>query len=231
MRVSKSADAPRADYGRSNSYIRASDTALWVVALSLLAYPLFGTLVAFTSLPSLAASAPIRAVILLLCIALIVKTNSVVWTSPKALLFFAFWTLYFARLLWDMFVVDIPVAGEFMLNFVAFSVPTALAMLHAPVIDERRLCKLLLLLGSITCLLAIIASSTDLAGERSFTGDAFDGRLFLETVNPITFGHVGVTTIITALCMARYCSQLSDWLGVAVAVGPREPARDRKSVV
>ena len=195
---------------------RAATMATWVISLSLLAYPLLGTLIAFTSFSSLLASVPVRVVILVLCFVMIAKTNGVVWASGKAMLFFSLWFLYFVRLMWDMFVVGIPVAGEFAFKFVAFSIPMAMAMMHAPLIDERKLTRQLLALGVLTCMLAIVANYTDLAGSRSFT-EAAEGRLFLETVNPITFGHIGVTTLLAALSMTRYCVRMVEWVGVAAA--------------
>ena len=182
----------------------------------MLAYPLFGTLVAFTSLPSLVASVPVRALVLLLSLSLILRTPRAVWASTGAWLIFLFWVIYFARLMWDWWVVGIPVASEFTLNFIAFSIPTAIAFLHAPAIDERKLSIQLLALGAVTCFLAIIAYYTGLAGERSSTEFA-GGRLFLETVNPITFGHVGVTTLLAALSMTRYCTRYIEWTVLASA--------------
>lgn len=201
---------------RRRRWFDPADKAAWIIALSLLAYPLLGTLVAFTSLPSLVASAPVRALVLLLALSLILRTRSSVWLSTGASLLFAFWAIYLTRLLWDWWIVGIPVASDFTLNFVVFCIPTAMAFMHAPAIDERKLSRILLVLGVVACLLAIVANSTDLASARSFTEDA-EGRLFLDTVNPITFGHVGVTTILATLGMSRYCTRKIEWLGLAAA--------------
>lgn len=201
---------------RRRRWFDPADKAAWIIALSLLAYPLLGTLVAFTALPSLVASVPVRALVLLLALSLILRTRSAVWISTGASLLFAFWAIYLIRLLWDWWIVGIPVASEFMLNFIVFSIPTAMAFMHAPAIDERKLSRMLLVLGVVTCLLAIVANSTNLASARSFTENA-EGRLFLDTVNPITYGHVGVTTILATLGMSRYCTRKIEWLGLAAA--------------
>lgn len=201
---------------RSRRWFDPADKAAWIIALSLLAYPLLGTLVAFTSLPSLVASVPVRALVLLLALSLTLRTRSAVWLSTGASLLFAFWAIYLTRLLWDWWIVGIPVASEFTLNFVVFCIPTAMAFMHAPAIDERKLSRMLLVLGVVTCLLAIVANSTNLASARSFTEDA-EGRLFLDTVNPITFGHVGTTTILATLGVSRYCTRKIEWLGLAAA--------------
>lgn len=183
----------------------------WTISLLLLGYPLLGTLVAFTSLSSLVASVPVRVLVLMLSISLILRTPRAVWASTGTWLIFLFWAIYLVRLMWDWWFVGIPVASEFMLNLIVFSIPTAIAFMQAPVIDERKLSVQLLTLGMVTCLLAIIAYYTDLAAGRSTTEMA-EGRLFLETVNPITFGHVGVTTLLGALSMTRYCTRKIEWL-------------------
>ena len=201
---------------RSDALSGGADEAIWIIALSLLAYPLLGTLIAFTSLPSLVASLPVRAIVLLLSISLIAKTKSAVWTTPNVSLFFAFWLLYFLRLLWDMFIAGIPAAGDYMFTFVAFCIPPALALMHRPAVNEEKLTKLLVSLGAVTCILAILAANTDLAGERSFVEET-EGRLFLDTVNPITFGHVGVITLLAALSLTRYCSRAVEWIFATAA--------------
>ncbi len=198
----------------SHRWFNPAPKAEWIIALSLLGYPLLGTLVAFTSLPSLVASVPVRGLVLLLAFSLILRTRRPVWLSLSASLFFAFWALYLIRLLWDWWIVEIPVASRFMLHFLVFSIPTALAFIGAPAIAERKLSRILIVLGVVSCIVAIVARYTNLAGARSFTEDA-EGRLFLETVNPITFGHVGVTTILASISMSRYCTRKIEWLGLS----------------
>jgi hypothetical protein len=41
--------------------------------------------------------------------------------------------------------------------------------------------------------------------------------LFLDTVNPITFGHVGVSTLIASLSMMRYCTRRIEWVSIVAA--------------
>jgi len=188
---------------------------MWIITLSILAYPLLGTLVAFTSLPSFVASVPVRALVLLLSLSLILSTPRAVWTSTGAWLFFLFWAIYLARLMWDGWVVGIPNASEFTLNLIAFSIPTAIAFMQPLAINERKLSLQLLSFGVVTCFLAIIAYYTGLAAERSTT-ELSEGRLFLETVNPITYGHVGVTTLLAALSMTRYCTRKFEWIVLAL---------------
>jgi hypothetical protein len=211
-------DGQRLILHRDRRWFGPAEMAAWVIALTLLVYPLFGTLVAFTSSPSLVASVPVRALVLLVALSLILRTRSAVWFSTGGSLLFAFWAIYLTRLLWDWWVVGIPIASYFTLHFVVFCIPTAMALMHAPAIDERKLSRILLVLGVVVCILAIIEKSINLAGARAGTEDA-EGRLFLETVNPITFGHVGVTTILAALGMSRYCTRKIEWLGLSSVAG------------
>lgn len=189
-----------------------------MIVIGLLGYPLLGTLIAFTSLPSLVASLPVRAALLVLSFALLnAFPGRAILNDRRYQIILAFWLMYFVRLVWDLMVVGIPVAGDFMFTFVFFCVIPSLALMHAPEADEYLLTRRLLRLGFFACVLAIVAANTDLAGARSTTAEA-EGRLFLDTVNPITFGHVGVTTVLAALSMARYCKHAVDWVGVAAAV-------------
>jgi O-antigen ligase len=183
----------------------------------LLAYPILGTLVAFTALPSLAGSMPVRAAVLALSLALIVRMPARVLAQPASVLILCFWFVYLLRLWWDITVAGIPQASGFMFNLVGFAIPPALAMLYGPNFDEKRLARQLLFLGCAGCALALLASLTGLAGARTYSAEDSEGRLFLETVNPITFGHAGVTTLIAAVVLAKYATRRTDWAWVVLA--------------
>lgn len=197
--------------------MRTSDMAVWIVVLVLLAYPLFGTLVAFTSLPSSVASWPIRGLVLIFSLLIILKSKNSPLGNFNFNIIAIFWLLYFIRLLWDLAIVQIPLASDFMFSFVFFTLVPAVAMMHIRALDEKKLTALLLNIGSFICILAVIATYTSAAASRSFTAEA-EGRLFLDTVNPITYGHVGVTTIIAALAKLRCCSKRSDWIITVLAL-------------
>jgi O-antigen ligase len=214
--VETNADMLHSAQRRANNRVLSADLAAWIVALSLVGYPMLGTLVAFTALPSLAASIPVRASIIIFSLMLMLRSKVVVTKHLRFQVIILFWSLYFVRLVWDMFVARIPVAGDFMFNFIFFSIVPAVALMHAREINERRLTDLLFVYGSVTCVLATLAYFTDLAISRSFTEEA-EGRLVLDTVNPITYGHVGVTTLLAALSKSRRCTSAMDWVSVAAA--------------
>ncbi len=201
----------------SLAWLRRDDAAILIVVLVLAGYPLLGTLIAMTLLPSLVASVPVRAMVIMLSLMLLLSMNRRRWRQPGNLLILTFWLVYVARLLWDMLFAQIPIANIYLFNFVFFCIVPATALMHAPAFDERRLVRLLLPACMLTCVFALIAGNTDLTGVRSYTDDN-EGRLFLETVNPITFGQIGVTTVLMALCWSRSCRRWSDWLAVAAAV-------------
>lgn len=189
----------------------------WVISLLLLAYPLLGTLVAFTSLPSLVASVPVRTLILFLSFYLLASSDRAVAATGAAKLIIVFFCAYSIRLLWDWSVADIPVAVEYGVKFLVFCVPTALAFLHCQKLDEPRLARNLLVVGSVVCILAMVAYDTNITGVRSTTEEA-EGRLFLDTVNPITFGHVGVTTILAGVAVLRFSKGLLGWTAAGAAI-------------
>jgi hypothetical protein len=202
---------------REDSFFNSSDTAGWIIVLSLLAYPLFGIIVAFTSLPSLAVSIPVRLLILLLSLSLILGKKRFAWKSNASIFLFLFWTIYLVRLLWDWQIVGIPLGGQFTFSFLFFCVPTAIVFLNSPSIDSRKLSLRLLMFGIPTCIFAFIAAHTDFAGVRSFT-KIHEDRLFLETVNPISLGHAAVTTLIAAISTVRYCTKKIELIGLGVVV-------------
>lgn len=198
---------------------KRADLATWLVVISLLGYPILGTLVAFTSLSTLFGSFPVRALVLILSFRLIHNSTHDVWKVTGYRVVAIFWGLYFIRLIWDAFVPQIFVADEFMFKFIFFSVIPSFALMHISQLDENKLGYRLLILGIVGCALAVIAGNTDFAGVRSFT-DLNEGRLFLETVNPITYGHVGVTTILAAVAVFQYSKGwFWRWLVLILAVG------------
>lgn len=175
--------------------------ALMAIVITLFAYPILGTLVAFTPFSSLTASIPVRLSLSILFVVLILRTKSYVWGRSASVLIFFFFLVYFIRLLWDLFIAEVPQASEFAFKFIAFCIPSGMAFLCRPSISEIKLGWAVIAFGGLACCMAIIAATTDLSGIRSFTEQS-EGRLFLDTVNPITYGHVGVSTLLGTLYIA-----------------------------
>lgn len=173
----------------------------WLLVAAFVGYPLLGSLVAMTGWPSLAGSIPVRLFMLLLSLYLIVILRANKLTVGAKLTLF-FWLLYLSRLLWDLIVPSIPGASEALGFFIIFGVTSSLAVMLVPATcwDEARLARMFAIVGACICIIAFIEVSFDLAGDRSLFAET--GRLSVDTVNPITYGHVAVTTLIACFRLA-----------------------------
>lgn len=169
-----------------------------ILIASLMAYPLLGTLVSVTLLPSLVASVPVRAFVAVASIQLIWLTRRAP-PSPTVLALLVFWCAYLVRLLWDWAVADVPAAGEALAFFVLTCLLPAVALMRVPAAwwNESRLANGLFITGAATCIAAVAIGLTGLAEGRSLLDET--ARLSFDTVNPITYGHVAVSTLIVAL--------------------------------
>ncbi len=154
-----------------------------------------------TGWPSLAGSIPVRSFVLLVSLHLIVILRANRLTVGAKLTLF-FWLLYLSRLLWDLIVPGIPGASEALAFFIIGGVTSSLAVMLVPATcwDEARLARILAIIGTSVCIIAFIEVSFDLAGDRSLFDET--GRLSVDTVNPITYGHVAVTTLIACFRLA-----------------------------
>lgn len=185
-----------------------------ILVVGLAGYPLLGTVVVLSQLPSLAASIPVR-LLVALASALMLATAPRLRLSPIGVTLWAFWLIYLARLLWDWLVVSIPGADEALLFFTVTCLLPAAALLryqpHAS--DEPALARLMLLCGLSTCLLALTITLADLAPGRSLFAET--ERLSFDTVNPITYGHVAASTVIAAIStLLRRDRRGTSWISV-----------------
>lgn len=179
---------------------RSADLLTFLLLVSIIGYPLLGSLVALTSLSSLVASVPVRALIVILSLALLTRIPSALLLKPQIIALLTFWFVYLFRIIWDLYVNEVAVAEEFLFTFLFFCLPPAFAVLGGKPIDEGRLARYLLICGSATCAVALLIGYGSVVSAR-VTGEVLSGRFALETVNPITFGHAGVTTVIAAVWM------------------------------
>ena len=179
--------------------IRSRRTQLllaWTFALTVIGYPLAGIAAAVLDLPSAAMSYPFRALVCTLALALVLsewRARSNGRLHPWLALF---WALYVARLLWD--IAAGPPDADAALFFFALTtlIPVYGIVRAAGRWDELLTARLVFMLGSLISAAAILIERQGYAADRSLTD--MTGRLFLDTVNPITFGHAGVTTLIAA---------------------------------
>lgn len=177
---------------------RKSRMVTWLVALSLMGYPLLGTLVALTPFPSLVGSVPLRLAVVFLSLYLLVSMRRFPVTPVRVVLLL-FWFVYVCRLIWDWQVAQIPEAESALLFLSVVGLLPALALLGmAPRHwDAHAFAKIAFFTGAATCTIAVLATLLGLGGERSLIEQT--GRLSFDTVNPISYGHVAVTTLLTGL--------------------------------
>ena len=192
----------------SSHELRTNRLVTWLVALSLMGYPLLGTLVALTSFSSLVASVPVRLAVIFLSLSLLVSVRGnlpllaagrcIRWTPVRPALLL-FWFVYVCRLTWDWQVAQMPEAGPALLFLSVVGLLPALALLGvAPRYwNANAFAKIAFFAGAVTCTVAVAATLLGLAGERSLIEQT--GRLAFDTVNPITYGHVAVTTLLAGL--------------------------------
>lgn len=190
--------------GISLSHQRSQTLSLWLITVILLLYPLFGTLVAFTSYPSQMVSIPIRGLAVLISLALIKLNADRSRLNNLQMVLVTFWLIYSIRLIWDMGVADISGADMALFFFLFACLLPSVSIFNIKHYNERNISQLLLIFGILTCLAAIAAANFDFVQIKRNLMDESEGRLFLETVNPITFGHVAVTTLIAALSLFRF---------------------------
>ena len=169
-----------------------------VLIASIAGYPLLGTFISVTTLSSLFASIPARGFVGLGAIALLFTARKSA-SGVGIISIRVFWLILVARLLWDWLVAGIEMADWTLVYFVTTCMIPAAAMIHGPVRiwNEDRLARYLLAIGTMTCIAAVTIESFGLAAGRSLLEDT--SRLSFDTVNPITYGHIAVSTLLAAL--------------------------------
>lgn len=124
-------------------------------------------------------------------------TRTLKFLPPSIALFIVLYTI---RLIADWFTGQFPDIGEAALYFYGTSVFPAIGIcVMALYRDPRRDAPLFFVLGGLLCLVIVLkslgdTSATDLAQEAQ-------GRLSLARLNPISIGHVGVTTVLAAIAI------------------------------
>ncbi len=200
---------------------RATTRCIWLFALTLIGYPIFGLLSSLLNVDSTSTSIAFRVGVVVL--ALLLLLNSLLthrwWRQQRWLL--AFWALYGARLVWDGIIAGQPGVPEALVFYtLAVLLPCTALGMNAAKFEERRALRLMILLGGTVCVGAVAMHTFGLGQARRLS-DLTD-RLFFEALNPISLGHAAVTTLIAVLCITRQRpnrTMLSFSLVVAAAAG------------
>jgi O-antigen ligase len=174
-----------------------------IFVLTVIGYPFFGLLGALIDVDSILISWPFRisVMVLSLLVVFIVMYAGMKCLSYKWL--WVFWILYASRLLWDILVADIVGAQTAALFFVAVVVLPCYALACGLLTwRECPTAKLLVTIGGVTCVLAVLMNLLGLGVENSLIEQT--SRLGYSSINPISLGHVAVTTLIAGLCLTRH---------------------------
>ena len=109
-----------------------------------------------------------------------------------------FLALYLFRLLADLSRADLPTTGDDLLAYVVITLPPVICVMSlGGQWNDRTAARAMFILGAAACLGALVLELTGLAGSQSHTAET--SRLRFDKVNPITFGHLGVSTLLAAL--------------------------------
>ena len=179
-----------------------SAAAGWALALALVGYPVAGLIGSALNWDSTLASIPFRLGVLALSVVLWTKSPPIRTWARRSPWLMMFTLLYLLRLLWDFGLVGVPGAGE-ALTFYAIGVliPAAALGVVAGQLREDQAAEAIALTGGLVCVMAVTMYFMDWGMDRSLTEQS--RRLSFEAVNPITLGHVAVTTIIAALSILQ----------------------------
>jgi len=217
----------------SSHFLRTQGLIAKILVASIIGYPLLGTLVAYTDFPSLLASIPVRLYVLFCSALLISRSRHQSQRLPVRILY-AFWAAYAVRLLVDLLGSRMPDTDIDIVFFVATCVIPTLAIIRPGVLwDEASIARWLTVTGTATCAFALLPLVSGMGADRSLLEET--GRLSFDTVNPITYGHVAVTTTIGGLVSLRHTARAAlqlAWIGcIVIASVALQMAASRGPVV
>jgi hypothetical protein len=174
---------------------RAARWLAWAFALTLIGYPLAGLAAVFTGLPSWSTSYPFRFVVVAMSAWLLIRTARMRPSGALPAVLAMFWVLYVGRLLFDT-VAGPPGAFEALFFFTLTTLIPLLALVRlAPHWDDALAAHSVFILGTAICTGGVLIGTGVIATDRQLD---ITTRLFLDTVNPVTFGHAAVSTLIAA---------------------------------
>lgn len=168
-----------------------------IVALSIVGYPLVGGIGSIIGVQSVTASIPFRVLVDLLCFAgligVLIRRHTI--RLDPLLVVFLLW--YLLRLIWD---TQNPIFDRvwYDLSFyvgVAL-IPTIAVGIMAPHWRDRNVAKAIFLIGSAGMALALGMYFTGFYAIAGSTKET--GRLTLEAVSPIVFGHLGASVLLVS---------------------------------
>ena len=168
-----------------------------LVALTMVGYPVAGSLAQILSLESTAASYPFRGLMLALSV-LLVLIGVATARFKLSLVIVMFLFLYLARLVVDSEGGVFPDANRDLLFYIAAVLIPTLAVGVSSAYDERRTTILLCAFGIFASLLILYGLRTETVGDTDLT---FTRRAAFDSLNPITIGYTGLFTAMAGYCL------------------------------
>lgn len=191
----------------SSSNLKSTNAINWLFALTLIGYPVAGLASSFFDWDSTVTSHPFRIGVIALSILILLQPGVRSAIRPSAQWLVLFLCIYFARLIYDWQIAEVPGSKAALIFFLLASLIPCLALAHAsPIYGDRSLARLLVCVGTAICIAASATALFKIANERSLT--EVTSRLSFEALNPISLGHVATTTIIALLCLSRFPNRL-----------------------
>ena len=212
----------RGELARVRRARSAQRLAAIILVASIFAYPLLGTLVVFTDFTSLFASVPVRLFVVFSSALLVIRTKHRRNNFSLGMLYL-FWAIYALRLIMDYWGADIPGTDIDGIFFLATCVIPVIAITRVPGGDwnEALIARWLAVSGALICAFALLPLMSGVGTSRSLFEET--GRLSFDTVNPITYGHVAVTTIVGAIVSLRRAKRVKQrllWMGCIIVAAP-----------
>lgn len=191
---------------------------LGLLATVIAGYPLVSSLSPLLSIESRDVSILFRAVALLYSLAVgyhfFVKRRIRLGIFGSAFLFF--WVMYSARLVFDTVVnpesLGRPIEEYYIFAFLVTLIPSLACY-------ARLSAKEVLLAGKILWLMCLIAAGGVVATYLIIGGEGQSPRFELETLNPISVGHLGVTLIIMSVTLFPLLSLRFRWVALGAIGG------------
>lgn len=206
----------------------------WLFALVAVGYPLAAMMGVYLDVDSLMASIPFRVLVIVLSVVVILLSLLGRQFQRPSRLLLAFFIAYLLRLLYDWGVRGMEDAAVAMLWFLgSVALPSLAVTCARGEWSESRASALVFQLGSVACVLVLVAPLLGVGIARSTTD--LGNRLSYEALNPISVGHAGALTLLAALARWKHVEWFGERLllvlGIAVAASVLVLAGSRGPVV
>jgi hypothetical protein len=180
------------------------DLTAWTAALAVSGYPVAALISTFAGVSDNSISVIFRLFVVGLAAAVFWRgARRTPIVAPDGWLML-YWLVYAARLIFDLTessAVNVDVALQ---SFIASVViPTLTIALAVRTWDEHNVAQCFLTVGMLVCAASLGLNDAALGDDTALSETT--GRLSFEKVNPISLGHVAVTTVLAALVLGTDC--------------------------